>query len=82
MAKNVTIYTSNNCRSCVMVKQYLTMKGQNYSEVNIELNPERQEDMIKLSGVRRTPVVVVEGDDGKKDISVGYNLPSLASALQ
>jgi len=81
MAKAITIYTSNNCSYCKMVKKYLEMKGASYDEVNIEINPERQKEMIDLSGQQRVPVTIVEHENGNKDISVGYNLSSLASAL-
>lgn len=81
MSKNITIYTSNNCASCGMVKKYLAMKGQQYSEVNIEENPDRQAEMINLSGQARTPVVVITSDDGMQDVTIGYNLGKLSSAL-
>lgn len=81
MPKNITIYTSNNCSYCVMVKKYLDMKGHTYDEINIELNPDRRQEMSEISGQNRVPVTVIEQENGKKDISVGYNLPSLASAI-
>ena len=64
-----------------MVKKYLDMKGATYSEVNIETDPARQKEMMELSGQQRVPVTIVEQEDGARDISVGYNLSSLASAL-
>ena len=64
-----------------MVKKYLTMKGASYSEINIEANPDRQQEMIELSGQQRVPVTIIEQENGNRDISVGYNLSSLASAL-
>jgi glutaredoxin len=64
-----------------MVKKYLQMKGANYNEINIETNPEKQQEMMSLSGQQRVPVTIIEQEDGQRDISVGYNLSSLASAL-
>ena len=64
-----------------MVKKYLDMKGQAYQEVNIETDPSRQKELIDLSGQQRVPVTVIEQEDGRKDISVGYNLSSLSSAI-
>lgn len=81
MAKNITVYTSNSCAYCGMVKQYLKMKGADYSEVNIEEQPDRQAEMINMSGQARVPVTVVTKDDGSQDITVGYNLSKLSSAL-
>ena len=81
MPKNITIYTSNNCASCGMVKQYLAMKGTTYDEINIETQPEKQQEMIALTGQMRVPVVVVTKDDGTQDVSIGYNLGKLSAAL-
>ncbi len=81
MAQTITVYTSNNCGYCVMVKKYLDMKGASYSEVNIETDPTKQKEMMELSGQQRVPVTIVEQADGARDISVGYNLSALAAAL-
>ena len=64
-----------------MVKKYLDMKGASYSEVNIETDPARQKEMMELSGQQRVPVTIIEQEDGARDISVGYNLAALSSAL-
>ena len=64
-----------------MVKKYLELKGASYSEVNIETNPDKQKEMMELSGQQRVPVTIIEQEDGNRDISIGYNLSSLASAL-
>lgn len=81
MPKDITVYTSNNCAYCGMVKQYLQLKGANYSEINIEEQPEHQEKMMSISGQSRVPVTVVTKADGTQDVSVGYNLAKLSSAL-
>lgn len=81
MAKNITVYTANNCASCGMVKQYLQLKGANYSEVNIDDNPVAQRTMIDISGQSRVPVTVVTNDDGSQAVSIGYNLGRLSAAI-
>jgi len=81
MAKAVTVYTSNNCAYCVMVKKYLTMKKIEYSEVNIEENPEKRDEIVAMTGAQTVPVTVVTSDDGKQEFSVGYNLPQLSSLI-
>lgn len=81
MPKDITVYTSNNCGSCKMVKQYLAMKGATYNEVNIEDQPDRRNDLVTISGQSRVPVIVVTGDNGNQDVTVGYNLGKLSSAL-
>lgn len=81
MPKNITIFTSNTCAYCVMVKKYLNSKGVGYDEVNIDEHPERQKDAFELSGQLAVPVTVVTKEDDSQEVVVGYNLARLAPAL-
>lgn len=81
MTKSITIYTTNNCAYCVMVKKYLTMKGMNYDEVNVEQFPEKRQEAIALSGAMTVPVTVVTKVDDSQHVTVGYNPSRLASVL-
>jgi glutaredoxin 3 len=81
MVKDITIYTSNYCAYCGMVKQFLDLKGQTYKVVNIDEQPQRQNDIISLTGRNHVPVTVITKNDGSQNITVGYNITKLASAL-
>lgn len=81
MAKNITIFTTNTCSYCVMVKRYLDMKGQAYDVVNLDDNPERQAEAQALSGALTVPITVVTKDDDSREVVIGYNLPKLAPAI-
>lgn len=81
MAKNITIFTTNTCAYCVMVKKWLGAKGYNYEEVNIDQQPERQKDAYELSGQLAVPVTVVTKEDDTREVIVGYNLARLAPAV-
>ncbi len=82
MAKNITIYTTNTCASCAMVKKYLTSKGHTYQEVNLDENPQERQKVIELSGQMAVPVTVISDEDGsREDISVGWKPGKLAAAL-
>lgn len=81
MAKDITIFTTNTCAYCVMVKKWLTAKGHNYQEVNLDQYPERQKEAYQLSGALTTPVTVVTKADDSKEVIVGYNLSKLAPAV-
>ena len=81
MSKQVTIYTTNTCAYCVMVKKWLTSKGQGYDEVNLDESPELRQKVIELSGQMAVPVTVVSNEDGQQDITVGWNPGKLAAAL-
>ena len=81
MAKDITIFTTNTCAYCVMVKRYLTSKGMNYNEVNLDTNPERQKEAMELSGALTVPVTVITKDDDSREVVVGFNLAKLAPAV-
>lgn len=81
MPKNITIYTTNSCAYCVMVKSWLGKKGVGYQEVNLDEHPERQKDAYDLSGQLSVPVTVVTKQDDTKEVVVGYNLAKLAPAI-
>jgi glutaredoxin 3 len=81
MVKNITIFTTNTCAYCVMVKKWLGAKGYTYEEVNLDQYPERQADALKLSGALTVPVTVVTKQDDSREVIVGYNLSKLAPAV-
>jgi glutaredoxin len=81
MAKDITIFTTNTCAYCGMVKKYLGAKGHSYQEVNLDEHPERQAEALQLSGALTVPVTVVTKDDDSREVIVGYNLAKLAPAV-
>lgn len=81
MAKNITIFTTNTCAYCVMVKKWLTAKGMKYDEVNLDTNPDRAKEAYELSGQLAVPVTIVTKQDDSKEVIVGYNLAKLAPAV-
>jgi glutaredoxin 3 len=81
MAKDITIFTTNTCAYCVMVKKWLAAKGMGYQEINLDEHPERQQEAYELSGQLAVPVTVVTKQDDTKAVIVGYNLAQLAPAV-
>jgi glutaredoxin len=82
MAKNITVFTTNTCSYCVMVKRFLDMKGKSYEVVNLDEHPERNEEALSVSGGALTvPITVVTKDDDSQEVVVGYNLSRLAPAV-
>lgn len=82
MAKSITIYTSNTCGQCKMVKQVLSMKGHTYSELNIDEDPTHQEKILQMTGQHRVPVTVVTDEiSGAQRVITGYNLAQLMPAI-
>ncbi len=81
MVKQITIFTTNTCAYCVMVKKFLASKGLAYEEVNLDQNPERQAEAMQISGALTVPVTVVTKQDDSREVVVGYNLSKLAPAI-
>ncbi len=81
MVKNITIFTTNTCAYCGMVKKWLQAKGFNYEEVNLDQNPDRQKEAFEMSGALSVPVTVITKQDDSKEVVIGYNLAKLAPAI-
>lgn len=81
MAKNITIFTTNTCAYCGMVKKWLTAKGHKYEEVNLDQNPDRAQEAIEKSGSLTVPITIVTKQDDSEEVIIGYNLEKLAPAV-
>jgi glutaredoxin len=81
MVKNITVFTTNTCAYCVMVKKWLGAKGYTYEEVNLDSNPERAREAYELTGQLAVPITVITKGDDTKEVVVGYNLAQLAPAV-
>lgn len=81
MVKNITIFTTNTCAYCAMVKKYLDAKQHAYEVINLDDHPERQAEALALSGALTVPVTVVTKQDDSREVVVGYNLAKLAPAI-
>jgi len=81
MVKNITIFTTNTCAYCAMVKKYLDMKDHHYEIVNLDEQPDRQAEALALSGAYTVPITVVTKQDDSREVVVGFNLAKLAPAL-
>ncbi len=81
MVKNITIFTTNTCAYCGMVKKWLHAKGYEYEEVNLDQNPDRQKEAFEVSGALSVPVTVITKQDDTREVVIGYNLARLAPAV-
>jgi glutaredoxin len=81
MTKDITIFTTNTCAYCAMVKKWLDAKGHSYQVVNLDEHPERQAEALSLSGALTVPITVVTKQDDSKEVVVGFNLSKLAPAV-
>ena len=58
MAK-VEVYSSKNCPYCVMAKQLLDRNGITYTEIRIDLDPEKRKEMVNKSRQRTVPQIFI-----------------------
>ena len=72
MVKNITIFTTNSCAYCAMVKKYLGAKGHKYDVVNLDEHPERQAEALAVSGALTVPVTVVTKHDDSQEVVIGF----------
>lgn len=60
MAKQIIVFSKDNCMQCDFTKKYLEEKGIDYSIKNIEKDQSALEE-VKTLGFQTVPVVVAEG---------------------
>ncbi|KGA96359.1 YruB family glutaredoxin [Alkalihalobacillus alcalophilus ATCC 27647 = CGMCC 1.3604] len=73
----ITVYTSNHCRYCVMLKNFLSDQNISYQEVNVETNPATMQQLVEKTGQLGVPQTEVNGQ-----WVVGYDPNSIMSALK
>ncbi|PCJ29915.1 MAG: glutaredoxin 3 [Gammaproteobacteria bacterium] len=61
MAK-VEIYSSAHCPYCVMAKQMLDRKGVKYTEIRVDLDPVKRQEMMKKSRQRTVPQIFINNN--------------------
>jgi len=60
---SVEMYTTAACPYCVAAKNLLKQKGFDYSEIRVDTDSARREEMLERSGGRRTvPQIFVNGE--------------------
>lgn len=58
---NVVIYTKESCPYCVLAKTLLTQHGFAFSEIRIDLDDSKREEMMRLSNKRTVPQIFIDG---------------------
>ncbi len=79
----VVIYSSAHCPYCVMAKRLLEQKGVNYTEIRVDLEPEKRQEMIQKSQRRTVPQIFINGESigGYTDLVAIYQANRLDSLL-
>lgn len=72
----ITVFTTNTCAYCKMVKQFLTLKGKEYQEVNLTDNPEKRQELFEKTGALTVPITQVDDQ-----FIIGWNRSRLVEVL-
>lgn len=71
----ITVYTTQTCGYCAMLKKYLTMKKVEFTSVDITDNVEKRQELLEKTGMMTVPVT--QKDD---EFVVGFQ-PALLAKL-
>lgn len=75
MSKEVIIYTSNTWPHCHTAKEYLSEKGVEIIEKNVQEDPAARKELMK-KGIMAVPVIVIE-----EETIVGFDKGKIDSLL-
>jgi glutaredoxin-like YruB-family protein len=56
----ITLYSRPFCSWCDDAKEYLEGRGMEFTVIDVSQNPAANEEMIRLSGQRYVPTIVID----------------------
>jgi glutaredoxin 3 len=62
LVAKVVVYSSAHCPYCVMAKQLLDRKSVAYTEIRVDLDPEKRQEMMKKSRQRTVPQIFINDE--------------------
>lgn len=81
MAK-IVIYTTEYCTYCVTAKQLLDQKGAKYTEIRVDTDAAKKEEMMARSGRRTVPQIFINDQHiGGADDLMALNAAGKLDAL-
>ncbi|MGO9862684.1 MAG: glutaredoxin family protein [Terriglobales bacterium] len=58
----ITVYSAPGCPDCRMAKRFLDRHKLPYTEIDIEVTPGAADEVIKRTGKRAIPQLVIDGE--------------------
>jgi glutaredoxin-like YruB-family protein len=77
MAKKVTVYSTPTCPFCIRAKQFLKESNVQFEEIDVSVNSEKADEMIKKSGQMGVPVLEIDSA-----IIVGFDKEKIKKELE
>ena len=77
MAKKVKVYSTPTCPYCIRIKQFLKENAVIFEDIDVSMNQEAAQEMIKRSGQMGVPVIDINGD-----IIIGFDKEKIKRALE
>jgi glutaredoxin len=77
----ITIYSTATCGFCKMLKSYLQSKDIAYDEKHVDQDADLARELFEKSGQMGVPFTIIEKEDGSKEQILGFDRPSINSAL-
>ena len=76
MNKKVKVYSTPTCPFCVRAKQFLRENAVSFEDIDVSMNHDAAQEMIKNSGQMGVPVIDIEGE-----LIVGFDKEKIKKAL-
>ncbi len=73
----ITVYSTPTCAYCHLAKTYLGAHDIEFTDIDVSVNQEEAEKMVRLSGQMGVPVIDIDGD-----ITVGFHQPTIEAKLK
>lgn len=72
--KSITIYSTATCPYCKMLKDYLSVKGFNFTEKLVDQDDTAMTEMSQNSGgFMGVPFSLITGEDGTRETVIGFD---------
>lgn len=79
----IIIYSAEYCPYCVLAKQFFQQKNIPFTEIRVDLDPAKKEEMINLTHRRTIPQIIIEDQPigGYDDLITLHNSGNLDNLL-
>jgi glutaredoxin len=81
MTKKVTLYSTETCGYCHMLKKYLDDSKIKYIEKRVDTDPAAAQEMITKSGQMGVPFTVINDGRGHEETVLGFDVVKINSIL-